>query len=180
MKNLLVLTALLQMTICVLGQEQSKPIKTIITNYTHISDSSGYQTYYAIEILVNGKPTKSFREATIVKTTIDKEVVKGRWYFSNYSDQILIKPLNEDEKERIVNINNLATLAFKKKDNYEIILAGAILLGGMRPIGALAKSDWITFYISRKDTEARIVIKKETEKEKLKREKIEAKLNRKK
>src|SRR5690606_5761961 len=98
------------------SQEQSKPIKTKITNYTHISDSAGYQSYYAIEILKEEKSKGYYREATIVRFNHNKKPIKGRWYFKNYPDTVIIK--REGEKEdMIISLNHLKSLGFKKRNN---------------------------------------------------------------
>lgn len=150
------------------------------TFYTHVSDSGGYQSYYAIEIIKKGKPIKQhFREAVFVRFNFNKKPVKGRWYFKNFPDTIIVQR-GGDKEDIIIAANSLKTIAFKLKDNYTGLQAGAAtvaVLGGIANPGVIvgaSNSGWSSSYLLLNGkSKARIVIKKETEKEKLAREKIE-------
>lgn len=150
--------------------------------YTHVSDSAGYQSYYAIEILKKGKPIKQhYREAMYVKFNLKTKTIKGRWYFKSNPDSIIIKQDNVVE-DLPVSLNALTTITFKLTDNYTIVQVGAavvvtaVLLTGGLATGALigGSNNWGTTYpLFNEKCTARVVIKKETEKEKLLREKTE-------
>lgn len=144
--------------------------------YTHVSDSAGYQSYYAIEFLKDGKPVKMhYREAMFVKFNLNRKTIKGRWYFKNYPDTIMVK--REDEEDLVIAINSLSTIAFKISDSYTALntavsVVTAVTIGHA---GLTGKSnDWgKTYPLYNEKWKAGIVIKKETEKEKLKRERTE-------
>lgn len=181
MKKIFGILIILTFTINASAQTQPKAIVNDAHGvyFTHLSDSAGYQSYYAIEILKkNGKLVKQhYREAMLVRININNNRDIGRWYFKNYPDTIIIQRVNGKE-DLIIALKDLKTIGFKIKDNADLNtgIAALAVLGGGSPlsIAGASNSDWsYSYFISSGTCKARIVVKRETEKEKIKRDKIE-------
>jgi hypothetical protein len=121
MKNIYIvlITLFLGLSIC-FGQESKEILPRLESGYfPYIEDSSGYQLYYALEVYREGKKKNRVmmhsREGSYLKFSWKRNIIKGRWFFQNYPDTIVIKEIKGRDDLKIA-LNDISSLQAKRYD----------------------------------------------------------------
>lgn len=121
MKNIYIvlITLVLGVSNC-FGQENKEILPRIDNDYfPYIEDSSGYQLYYAIEVYREGKKNDRrmvhSREGSFIKFSWKRKLIKGRWFFHNYPDTIVIKEIQGSDDFKIA-LNDIPSFQIKIYD----------------------------------------------------------------
>jgi len=99
------------------GQESKEVLPRHDADYfPYIEDSSGYQLYYAIEAYRKGKKSNRrmghSREGSYIKFSWKRKPIKGRWFFLNYPDTIVIKEVKDRDDLKIA-LNDIPSFQVK-------------------------------------------------------------------
>ena len=187
MKNIYIvlLTLVLGVSICS-AQKSKEVLSRYDSNYfPHIEDSSGYQLYYAIEVYRKGKKKDRLiehsREGSYVKFRWERTPIKGRWFFHNYPDTIVIKEI-KGRDNLIIALNDISKFQVKSYDERtdvqeNITGASLIVLSAVAGIVIISGGGWSEeVLLLKKKFNGFVHPRRETKYYKNLREKVESKM----
>ena len=179
------LIIVLGVSIRVSGQDKKEVLIRDSSNFfPSVGDSSNYKKFYAIEIIRTGKAgyRDYSREGSHIKFSWKRKPVKGKWYFLNYPDTIIVKGI-KNRDNIILSVNAIQSVQFKRYSGstggQAAVLIGSTLVLGTPALGNLVGPgpNWSFSHLLFKSfISGEITLRRENKYDKKIREKVENEL----